>query len=63
MNFRRGNERADAAAALDDSVALERGKSVTRGHEADFVKFGQIAFGADRISRPQMARVDAFANR
>jgi len=35
---------------------------MARGHEADFVKFGEIALGSNRIAGPQLAGVNAFAN-
>jgi hypothetical protein len=36
---------SDAAAAFDHTFAFEGSESVTGGHEADFVEFGQVALG------------------
>src|SRR4029077_19474638 len=62
VNFRLRDKSANAAAALDDAFTFEIGECVARGHEADFVKFGEIALGSNRIARAKMASVNAFAN-
>src|SRR5215472_17604133 len=62
MDFRRGHEGADAAAALDDALALKEGESVARGHEADVMRLGEVALRGNRVAGPQLAGVDALAN-
>src|SRR5260370_38015816 len=49
VNFFGGDKSSDAAAALDDSIAFERGKSVASGHEADLMDFCEVALGGGRV--------------
>ena len=58
MNFRGGDESADAAAAFDDAFAFERCEGVTRGHEAHVVEAGKFPFGRDNVPGLQLARFD-----
>src|SRR5262245_42694624 len=60
MNFRRRNKCADAATALDDAFAFERGQGVACSHQADSMELGQVAFGAYRVAGTKMARVNAL---
>ena len=53
---------SNAAAALNDSFAFQRGQSVTRGHQADLMNFGQVALGGDRVAGMQLSCVDALAD-
>ena len=62
MDFRLGDKGADAAAALDDTFAFEISERVARGHEADFVKFGEITLGSNRVAGPELTGVNALAN-
>src|SRR6201984_1841355 len=63
VDFGFGDKGADTTAAFNDAFAFEIGEGVARGHEADFVKFGEIALGSNRIARAKVASVNAFANR
>src|SRR5260370_40377616 len=62
VNFWGGDKSSDAAAALDDSFAFERGKSVARGHEADLMNFGEVALRGDGITGMQLSGIDALAD-
>jgi hypothetical protein len=62
MNFRGSDECADAAAALDDSFALERGEGVAGGHQADLMKLSEVAFRGDGVTGSQLAGFDALAD-
>src|SRR6267143_5642886 len=62
VNFWCGDKSSDAAAALDDSFAFERGESVARGHEADLMKLGEVALGGHRVTGSQLAGFDALAD-
>src|SRR5712692_7518952 len=43
VNFWGGDKSSDAAAALNDSFAFERSKSMACSHEADLMNFGEVA--------------------
>src|SRR5712692_858246 len=62
MNFGRGHEGADAAAALHDTFAFEPNERMARGHQADLVDSGQVSLGIHRITGAQMSGLDALAN-
>ena len=62
MDFGGRDKSSDAAAAFDHTFAFEGSESVTGGHEADFVEFGQVALGTYGIARSEMAGVNASAN-
>src|SRR6266480_3920828 len=42
--------------------ALEGGESVPRGHEADLMKLGEVAFRSDGVTGAQLAGFDALAD-
>src|SRR5712691_8254890 len=62
MNFWGGDKRSNAAAALDDTFAFERGQSVARGHKTDLVDFGEVALGGYGVTGTQVSGVNALAN-
>src|SRR5260370_28809174 len=62
VNLGSSDKSSNTAAALDDAFAFEGGESVTRGHEADLVDFGEVAFGSDGVTGMQMPGIDALAN-
>jgi len=62
MNFGRGDESADTAAALDEAFAFEGGEGVAGGHQADLMELGEVALGGDRVPGLEVAGVDAFAD-
>src|ERR1700722_18853528 len=63
VNFGGGDESADSAAALNDTFALEGCEGVARGHEADFVKAREFAFGGDGVAWLEFAGFDNGADR
>jgi hypothetical protein len=60
LNFWCGDKSANATAAFHNTFAFKRRKSVTCRHEAHFVQFGEVAFGAYRVAGPKLAGVDAL---
>src|SRR5439155_3037411 len=62
VNFGGGDKSSDAATALDNSFAFERRKSVTGGHKADLMNFGEVTLGSDGVTRMQLPRIDALAD-
>src|SRR6266481_6090973 len=62
VNFWGGDKSSDAAAALDDSFALQRGQRMARGHQADLMDFGEVALRGDGVAGMQLSSVDALAD-
>src|SRR6266481_8643227 len=57
VNFWSGDKRSNAAAALDDSFAFQRGQGVASGHKADLMDFSEVALRGDRVTGMQLSRV------
>ena len=62
MDFGLGDEGADAAAALNEALAFQKGKGVTRGHETDVMRFGEVALGWDSVAGLKLPGINAFAD-
>jgi hypothetical protein len=62
MNFRSGDEGANAAAPLNDSFAFEGSQSVARSHQADQMDSRKIPLGIHGIPGTQMSGFDALAD-
>src|SRR2546429_4702701 len=62
VNFWGGDKSSDAAAALDDSFAFERGQGVAGGHQADLMDLGEVAFGRHGVAGTQVSGIDTLAD-
>jgi hypothetical protein len=62
MNFWSRDEGADSAAAFHQTFALERGESVSSGHQADIMNSGEFSFGGHHVSGAELASVNATSN-
>src|SRR6202030_3915233 len=62
MNFRSGDKSADPAAALHQAFALERGKGMASGHQADIMNSSEFSFGGHHVSGAELASVNVASN-
>src|SRR5207302_44239 len=62
VNFRRRDERADAAAAFDEALAFKEDERVARGHEADVMRTREVTLRGNGVAGLQLAGIDALAN-
>ena len=62
MNFGRSDESSDAAAALNNAIALERCESMPRSHQADLVDLREVSLGGNCVTCAQLPCFNTLTN-